>query len=816
MEADTRRLQPASIGMFSIEQGAERYTLGGTVRPPPFSAWRCNVTALSQRYNLYFVATVDSIAVYVPEFPYQKLRTKPSLVITPTLANETARGYIDEDSPHAVNHLIVGDLGNEEILLVARDSGNIDAYHTRAIRDAINKEPYLFSKEGHADFVGLRAFFSQWVHKSAWGLAIHKEARMIAVSANRDPRFEAEDPYAKITVFAFALSEAQDDEEADESDEEENSSEIDPEWRSWKPDSSSWDGAHPPRNQNYKIILDEGHCNNIPSISFSNTDDDPFGTWLFSADIEGDMIAWSIWKKEIVNSWFTRSNAPDGMPIRDIRGLVRDSALVRGVARRTDAGETDRGWIVAALDPKAFAVATNTAEFCGVTPLLINPQQRSFGITDIAASSVPGNSQRDPQHRRLLPEFDEAIFRAGPSDDDAEEEIGDEEVLSDQEDSIVSMDAPEQPPRRSDSHEISDAVSVAAESAGVMDDDNTSAGQGLDQFSQGDGSSTSLSSLNRPTSVDLRRFAKRLVRSAQHDEQELQDYGLGFMVGEFSLDPSSEEAQSKKLLSFPLLHCSVSHMRLVNAPYANRAHWYCGDLLTQLVPPHLGRRPPYSLDRMNMFQQIPELGLVIIASQSGRCAVCSTMRKSRNGPLGLRVDWILPTAKQEIAGLRPNHALLGIAVGPIQGVLKEGGENHQETAFQDRTINGTSISFDTDVIMSESSQDESGASSDERDAKRLKTSAPPLVPPGRYSRREQRAWSRSEPVEGWRGVNYSRRYRLMLTYWDWTVLTYEITREEPNIGIDPARKNYRNRSAASAGYFGGHADFDAEDQPEAE
>jgi hypothetical protein len=471
----------------------------------------------------------------------------------------------------------------------------------------------------------------------------------------------------------------------------------------------------------------------------------------------------------------------------------------------------DRGWIVAALDPKAFAVATSTAEFCGVTPLLINPQQKSFGITDIAASSVPGNSQRHPQHRRLRPDFDDIPFRA-ESNDGAEEGAGDEGILSDQESSIDVVESSQQPLERTDSEAMTESPAGSAELVGAMDDEDTSDDQDLDQFSQSTGSGTSSSSLNRPVSVNSGRFAKRLVRSAQHDEQDLQDYGLGFMVGELSQDQDLVD-HTEDFPRFPLLHCSVSHARLLSAPYANRAHWYCGDLLTQLVPEHLARRPPYSLERINMIQQIPELGLVIIASQSGRCAVCSTMRMSRKGPLGLRVDWVLPTTKQEIAGLRPAHALLGIAVGPIQGVLKGGDANQEEEdAFQDGTINGTSTSFDTDVIMSESSQDESEASSDERDAKRLKMSGPPLIPPGRYSRREQRAWSKSEPVEAWRGVNYSRRYRLMLTYWDWTVLTYEIAREEPNIGIDPMRKNYRNRSSASAGYFSVNADFDDEGQ----
>lgn len=808
MEADTRRMQPASIGMFSIERSNERYPWDGPLRAPPFSPWRINVTALSQRYNLYFVATVDCIAVFVPEFPYQKLGRTPSLVITPTLANENAIGYIDEELPHAINHLIVGDLGNEEILLVARDSGNIDAYHMRAIRDAIDKEPYRFSKDGHADYVGLRAFFSQWVHESAWGLAIHKEARMIAVSANKTLRVDSEDPSAKITVFAFALSKIQDLEVANEYDEDQDGNEIGSEWRTWKPPATSlWNETVPPRNHNYKIILGEGHANNIPSICFANTTDDQYGMWLFSTDIDGDMIAWNIWQKEVVNSWITTPNVTNEMPFRNGRGPPGEPKLVRGVARRIDR-RTDPGWLVATLDPKAFAVADDMAEFCGTTPALIDLQQKSFGVTDIAGSCVPGNSQRHPYYPPLERDLEFDLY-TDSSDNGASEDSRDDVLLaldSDGSDHNINdaiMDRTEEPQSRAVTDEIPDSSPpVGTEALEIMEDEDASGSNDQDpdhdRFSHGTGSRTSLSSPKQPLSGREGRLPERLIHSAQDDERDLGAYGVGCMTGEHSQAP---EFDCEAFPSFPLLHCSVSHMRLFNAPFAGQAHWYCADLLTQMVSDRFAQSAQYALDRLDMIQQIPELGLVIVASQSGRCAVCSTMRKSRDGPLGLRVDWVLPTSKQEKAGLRPLHALLGIAVGPVQGMMKESAEDYAgDGAFQDGSINGTSTSFDTDMIIIESSEDESGGSSDERDAKRLKMSALPLTPPGPHSRREQRAWSKAGSTEEWRGVNYSRRYRIMLTYYDWTVLTYEVAREAPHLGLEPTRKNYRNRSAASTGY----------------
>ena len=207
------------------------------------------------------------------------------------------------------------------------------------------------------------------------------------------------------------------------------------------------------------------------------------------------------------------------------------------------------------------------------------------------------------------------------------------------------------------------------------------------------------------------------------------------------------------------------------------------------------------MERLNMLQQIPELGVVIVASQSGRCAVCSTMRRTRDGPHGIRVDWILPTKKQEKAGLRPQHALLGIAVGPIQGMMRK--DHNEDTgdieSFEDRTIGGTPTSFDANVIIMDSSEDESRGSTDE-DELGQEQSEQPVLTSGIHPKVEQRPWSQSPSVESWRGVGYSRRYRLMLTYYDWTVLTYEIAREAPHIGIHLSRKNYSNRPSASMGY----------------
>ena len=190
--------------------------------------------------------------------------------------------------------------------MVATDSGNVAAYHTKTIRDAIRKDPYRYSKDARSDLVGLRAFFSHWVRESAWGLAIHKNARMIAVSANTEHHWHSGDGCAKIIVFAFALTSPDAPLQRNEDDEDEGTADTSAgsDWSLWTPDDQHQ--GHLDRTRNFKIVL-SAHINNIPSISFVNSDEDPEGSWLLSTDIDGQMILWMIWTPQILRRHYKGS-----------------------------------------------------------------------------------------------------------------------------------------------------------------------------------------------------------------------------------------------------------------------------------------------------------------------------------------------------------------------------------------------------------------------------------------------------------------------------------------------------------------------------
>jgi CRT10 len=193
--------------------------------------------------------------------------------------------------------MIVGDLGSEEVLFLSTDSGNVAAYYTTSIQDGIEKEPFKFSHDGRSDLVGIRPFFTHWVYESAWGLSIHKHARMLAVSSNK-PYFEPSiGVNAAVTVFAFALvgsdagSVLASDEESTLMGTEES------EWRLWVPRATT-SGRLADRSLNWKTRL-EAHTCNIPSISFVNSDEDREGNYLLSTDIKGITKCWNVWQGNV-------------------------------------------------------------------------------------------------------------------------------------------------------------------------------------------------------------------------------------------------------------------------------------------------------------------------------------------------------------------------------------------------------------------------------------------------------------------------------------------------------------------------------------
>ena len=198
-------------------------------------------------------------------------------------------GAINPYNPHAANHVKVGDLGNEELLVCTCDDGDVIAFTTRSllheleILEATQLEAKQRGVESLEFISTVRPFFHCNVRESAWGIAIHKEARLIAISANTHI----------ITVFAFALRQESSPDSPQKSSQDIEDDMLNSPGQGWQVAGPS--GLNPDRKRD-QITLLRGHSCNIPSISFCNTEDDPTGRYLISMDIKGSVGVWRIFE----------------------------------------------------------------------------------------------------------------------------------------------------------------------------------------------------------------------------------------------------------------------------------------------------------------------------------------------------------------------------------------------------------------------------------------------------------------------------------------------------------------------------------------
>lgn len=198
--------------------------------------------------------------------------------------------YINPVKAHTINQLVVSDLGHEEIVAVACDNGDVVAYTTRSIYDAIERDTL---DEPGAQSPRIRTILLRNVGESAWGLAVHKAARLIAVSSNAH----------YVTVFAFALCREPSPDRLHESDDEGllPAGNISLNLEEWVQPLVYSESLLRRSTCNFVIIL-EAHTFNIPSIAFCNTDADPTGRYLVSTDIGGVILVWDIWQRKILSN----------------------------------------------------------------------------------------------------------------------------------------------------------------------------------------------------------------------------------------------------------------------------------------------------------------------------------------------------------------------------------------------------------------------------------------------------------------------------------------------------------------------------------
>ena len=301
------------------------------------------------------------IYVWVPSGPFQKLGFEPEMIIKPHMKNPRAAGYIDRIQPHTINNILVDDLGRDEVLLLATDSGNVCAYHVEAIFSAIDRCATRNDKRPFADSE-VTPFFVESVTLSAWGLAMHKYARLIAVSSNT----------GHITVFAFALADptAVDEENSSQTQEDQELEEQGDTWVNIESRNDLRRLRASSNRANYRSrnlrLTYRGHLDNIPCVSFANFDLDANGEWMVSTDITNRVIIWRLWDSLSPHGTYYPGHPQNNPP--------------------------KRGWFVIPLDPRTFKRHESHEEACGCEPAVQVIEGRTLldlsrGIEDLYDSS---------------------------------------------------------------------------------------------------------------------------------------------------------------------------------------------------------------------------------------------------------------------------------------------------------------------------------------------------------------------------------------------------------------------------------------------
>ncbi|PYI25354.1 hypothetical protein BP00DRAFT_103139 [Aspergillus indologenus CBS 114.80] len=667
---------------LNVEKGSDRYSSANDIYPPQTATWRNNLIALSQRRNLLFVAYNHQIYVWQPAGSYQTLGSKPEMIITPVMREPNAEGYILPSSPHAINNILVDDLGREEVLLLVTDSGNVCGYRVEAVYSAL-KRAEKGNESRPLDGSQVDPFFAEYVEASAWGLAIHKFARLIAVTANT----------GQVTVFAFALVDSTSDKSSESDCDPEEEDDLADYGHTWLQVKSGEQLAqlrhlmpHKHRTRNIRLTY-TGHFANIPSVGFLNCDLDPNGMWMVSTDIDNKLLVWKIWE----------SLGPFNVyHFNDVSFKSFPESLHL----------EERGWAVLALDPRSFHLLKSPEEACGGPPQRrVKNGQAVYDLTRMN-SKIPKASQiynyfppapKIEPEQPLLPDIFGPDCRINRSADAYHGLITDSSQgtprWNQSEDSIAELRRLNVPSAAIRPLDSADASSYRAVDGSVFEDNlsqdsisdtEMSTGPLDTQGQQNDG--TPFPAGQAPlTTPEFLQFALLEALGgdapgAEYSDDGMEDYseseddwhGERYYTGldDAESDEASAMAARYQVFdppmssNFPILHFSQTDIRLIPHPFATHAKVVCGEPLRQpFTHPIVSIR---SCDRFNMVKYIPEHGIVVAASQKGRAAIIALTESEATGQ-SFRVDWIVPFEHQEKYGDRPLIPLLGMTVGPVQG-----------------------------------------------------------------------------------------------------------------------------------------------------
>ncbi|KAF2156169.1 hypothetical protein K461DRAFT_91621 [Myriangium duriaei CBS 260.36] len=598
---------------------------------------------LSSDFNLIFVANGSRILIGEPSFPSQSLPDDFPLIIDTPPSAPRLSGYLDPGEPHSINNLLAHRLGSEEILVAVRDDGDVDAYLVRHIFEALQQSKISLRTLGSST-TDVRPMIHRNVGKSAWGLAVHTEARMIAVSSNNH----------EFNIFSFAL--------IDNGNASDDSPSI----------------SHS-RNDDTHAVVPNGEAN-IPCISFCNTGDDPEGRWLLTADVSG-----------LVRSW-------------DLLGRKGDHSFHIGCQTRTSTeyNAEASGWIVAFLDPRLFVAVDKFEDRVPKRNDLWNSVlNHGRSVWDMTAEKILLLSRNESKETVLtspsattrgVPQAHEFVT-SNHSDDTNQpkcvlhentnhcllDAVGIVSPLAEIKIEFVDGAEDESDYSLGTESDLEAPMDLVAEDLPPILDDERELGPEVAQHRE-----------------FLRLLLRREYLATGQSMPALMADDFRPRARNFHMVFNDKGATCPNI-PCPIFYSSVREMYMLQPPSLAAPavedhfpvvlmgdHWHVRSPPAQdrIITRHSWLHSPHSIERGCMFAQIPSMGVVVVGNQMGRVAIMSGFKtqqhldipvgdksrvKTYKWVYGLRLEVMLPFASQEAAGSRPYCMLYGMAVAPMQG-----------------------------------------------------------------------------------------------------------------------------------------------------
>ncbi|KAM3086693.1 hypothetical protein ACMFMG_000818 [Clarireedia jacksonii] len=593
----------------SLPQDAKWTHLDGM---PKVATYRLNLTALSQRYNMYFTAYMDVVHVTRPRNLKQALPSLPDLILRLPVSKHAGPGYIDTLRPHCVNHMLIGKLGEKEILLLASDDGDVTAYYTDLI--AQDLQGAIRSTPKAIPICSTQPFFLENVGSSAWGLAIHQKSRLIAVSSNN----------REVTVFVHgsrAFSDSCYENEYLKPEDLRGTSRYDkcsfPEKHGRMSASGSTHSRTTFPNSFRRVLRPGPLSHNIPSVAFADSRDG-LAQSIIATDINGNLWLLDIWAKT--------------------------STLIVSPAPR---GVNQMGWGVMVIPLASFRHSTNFQGALGIKSLastLETPLSKRLGEVCLDIKLRLGR----------LEKMAGLFTYQEPDDSDEDDTSEDEEDM----DPVEPVEPAEFPAGYED--EEYNVVESAGDSISDTNSDSSISG-----------ARRVVRSVSMPDSRSFLETFRFLLHCAHFmEDRTYASISKAFSIhrkmmdqGSYPLGPSEfmGSCEPIPINGAAILHTSQTTIQMVSS-YPNVPRTACENFLVPVSHLwYLGRQ--YHLSRMCILTHIPELSLVVVASQNGRVAFLTPTRPPLDdSPFPIttfRLEAVLPC-------LRDAAPLLGLAVSPLQ------------------------------------------------------------------------------------------------------------------------------------------------------